>query len=71
MTIIKHGDPPDTTTRFTCGVCGCVFEAEKTEYDIAEVCRVRFRVAECPDCGENVAADADAVIWNGFEWKPK
>lgn len=30
--IIKPGKIPDTTKRFECSRCGCIFEADKGDY---------------------------------------
>lgn len=35
MKIIQPGKCPDTTLRFTCKWCGCVFEADDHEYHTA------------------------------------
>lgn len=33
MKIIKQGILPSKIRRFTCGNCGCIFEAEENEYE--------------------------------------
>lgn len=38
MKILQHGhipDPPKKTRRFKCVNCGCVFEADRSEYNCA------------------------------------
>lgn len=56
MKIIKQGDLDKLkqTKLFECKKCGCVFEAEKSEYDIVNnddyiYCSTLYR-AECPWC---------------------
>lgn len=51
--IIKPGKKPDTTERFTCEHCGCVFEADRHDYeetfDRREDCYCY--AVDCPTCG--------------------
>lgn len=63
MKIIKHGkkpEPVDTTKRFRCLVCGCVFEADAGEYitfpdDGSLYWRgIKLKTdcaCDCPECG--------------------
>ena len=54
--IIKPGKKPETTKRFTCEHCGCVFEADEDSYrlnmDITE--GTPYAYAICPTCGLKV-----------------
>lgn len=65
MTIIKEGDlnrlkPVSCLKRFECDKCGCVFEADKGEYDpYMENCSICF-YSKCPCCG-NLARFKDNV----------
>lgn len=51
--IIKPGEKPDTTKRFTCEQCGYVFEADEDDYEVGfdplygDYCYM----IECPTCG--------------------
>lgn len=47
MKILKHGDM--MLRKFTCKFCGCVFVADRSEYQIAASLD-NFYV-RCPDCG--------------------
>lgn len=65
MKIIKQGDlnKLKLTKRFECKKCGCVFEAEKAEYDIVNnddyiYCSTLYR-AECPCCKNYVERASD------------
>ena len=52
MKIIKQGKKPDTSIKFTCRFCGCVFIAEKGEYSIVPMGYndVGYE-CNCPNCG--------------------
>lgn len=58
MRIIQHGDPNrlKKIKRFECGQCGCIFEAESTEYkhefSQREMCG--WYEAHCPTCHSTV-----------------
>lgn len=59
MKIIKQGDLDKLkqTKRFECKKCGCVFEAEKSEYDIVNNDDYFYSTlyrAECPCCKDCV-----------------
>lgn len=58
MKIIKKGKIPDTTKRFTCSNCGCIFVCNKNEYvrhfDQREG---DYCEAKCPTCRTTVYAD--------------
>ena len=53
MKIIKSGDRKKPR-RFTCGMCGCVFEAEKEEYNTTYTNGrgelITKYSAKCPEC---------------------
>lgn len=52
MHIIKQGDLRrlDTTRRFQCGVCGCVWDANASEYRKEyDRCNIVY-ACECPTC---------------------
>lgn len=60
MKIIQPGDlnKPKKTKRFTCDNCGCIFEADKTEYKAEDSGRNEtFYHADCPTCGDLVYAE--------------
>ena len=51
--IIKPGKKPDTTKRFTCSYCGCVFEADEDDYEVVfeSFDGYSCTTADCPTCG--------------------
>ena len=50
--IIKPGKKPDTTRRFECADCGCVFEGERGDYQTVHNCDNTLAIAmKCPTCG--------------------
>ncbi len=53
MKIIKEGDISKLkkTKRFECKKCGCIFEADKTEYKISSQYNEFYTYATCPFCG--------------------
>ncbi|MCM1166432.1 MAG: hypothetical protein NC299_13380 [Lachnospiraceae bacterium] len=55
MKIIKDGVPErlKKVKRFECGACGCVFEAEKGEYECDTQYNETFFSCKCPCCGKN------------------
>lgn len=59
MTVIKEGDLDRAkqsilkTRRFKCELCGCVFEANKGEYDSASQYNEIYYLCKCPCCGVN------------------
>lgn len=55
MKIIQTGNPKlvfSAIKRFRCGVCGCVFEAEKEEYTAGSQYNEIFFQCKCPECGK-------------------
>ena len=59
MRIIKPGDPSrlKETRRFTCQRCGCVFEADKEEYNSGMQYNEIYYKSQCPTCGTTVYLD--------------
>ena len=60
MKIIKQGMSKaeiekikNIVKRFKCGTCGCIFEADKTEYESEEEYRYTTYYCKCPNCGDN------------------
>lgn len=57
MKIIKRGEVPSLTKRFTCNHCHTIFEAGKNEYhstsQIAQIYDGILYEAECPVCGKS------------------
>ena len=56
--ITKSEVPVTQFKRFRCSKCGCLFEADNTEYTIATTTLLSFCVCECPFCHEQ-AMDED------------
>ena len=60
MKIIKDGHEPDVKpkpVRFTCDYCGCVFDADETEYNYVGTKVLMWHktyVCGCPCCGRAV-----------------
>lgn len=59
MKIIKEGKPKEElkailnkTKRFECKTCGCIFEADKGEYETEDVQIYTAYYCECPNCGQ-------------------
>lgn len=52
MKIIKPGDLSrlDTTRRFSCFACGCIWEADDSEYRKQWDKNDELIVCECPNC---------------------
>lgn len=56
MKIIKPGILPSKIIRFTCGNCGCIFEAEENEYELVSnqmeylETKASYK-CKCPTCG--------------------
>ena len=48
MKIIEQGKKIDLSIRFICDVCGCVFEAERNEYEYNQ--REDEFISTCPNC---------------------
>ena len=59
--IIKPGKKPDTTKRFTCSHCGCVFEADVDDYEVVyeSLDGCYCYAADCPTCGLTVRKPDD------------
>lgn len=59
--IIKLGKKPDTVKRFTCEHCGCVFEADRHDYeetfDGRDGCY--YYEVDYPNCGCTVYGSCD------------
>ena len=51
--IIKPGKKPDTTERFECSYCGCMFEADEDDYEFEfdSLNGCYCYAADCPTCG--------------------
>lgn len=50
--IIKLGKKPETTKRFTCRHCGCVFMADVDDYEKEySLCNGYYLKIDCPCCG--------------------
>lgn len=58
MKNIKNGVLPNCTKRFTCEICGCVFEADKGEYygisQMESLDNLPRYKCKCPTCGSMV-----------------
>ena len=55
MRIIKEGDPDKLGKRFECENCGCIFVANKSEYEYRKCGMGEYEyVTECPYCHEEV-----------------
>lgn len=56
MTIIIEGDLNrlNKVKRFICRECGCVFEADKTEYTADSQYNDIYYKCTCPTCGNTV-----------------
>ena len=53
--IIKPGMRPETTKRFECPHCGCVFEADRDDYGlVGDTYRKQWAYMTCPTCGHKV-----------------
>lgn len=50
--IIKPGMKPETTKRFECPHCGCVFEADRDDCEVAySLLNGYYFKIDCPTCG--------------------
>jgi len=56
MTIIVEGDLNrlNKVKRFSCRECGCVFDADKTEYTAESQYNETYYKCTCPTCGNTV-----------------
>ena len=50
MNVIKPGVIPKETIRFSCSYCGCIFEADKGEYETGPQYDPGYSCL-CPTCG--------------------
>ena len=58
--IIKPGKKPDTTVRFECPHCGCVFMADVDDYEEEYSLRNDYYLKiDCPTCGSKVYKSND------------
>ena len=54
--IIKPGKKPETTKRFTCKHCGCVFKADKDDYEeVYSLSNGYYLLIDCPTCGRIIS----------------
>lgn len=58
MKIIQQGDMKKlhNTKRFTCNNCGCIFEADDTEYHTDQQYNQEYYYIDCPFCHRPVYA---------------
>lgn len=56
MKIIRNGDKNKLKQiqTFDCDFCGCLFEADNTEYKIGSQYNEEYYYIKCPFCGRNV-----------------
>lgn len=56
MKIIKRGNVQKLKKikTFSCGNCGCVFEADNTEYDVCSQYNEIYCQCKCPCCNKTV-----------------
>ena len=61
MKIIKQGSIKKLykTETFDCDFCGCLFEADKTEYLIGSQYNEEYLYVNCPFCGHTVYKERD------------
>lgn len=54
MRIIRKGslELPKKIKRFHCKECGCIFEAEKSEYQFGIQYNETYYYCQCPTCGK-------------------
>lgn len=66
MHIVQHGDLQrlDDVRRFTCPACGCVWDANSTEYRKEWERNTENVSCVCPTCGKR-AYDGKRVVING------
>ena len=54
--IIKLGKKPDTVKRFKCRNCGCVFEADRQDYEeVYILSNGYYLLIDCPTCGRRIS----------------
>ena len=56
MEIIKPGDLSKLKKikQFECGKCGCIFTADKSEYEVECQYDEEYIACKCPTCGNQV-----------------
>ena len=61
MKIIKHGDinKLKKIKTFNCKLCGCLFEADNTEYKTGFQYNEIYYYIKCPFCGKKVYKGED------------
>ena len=62
MEIIKQGNIEQVieSKMFECKRCGCVFKAERGEYESKQDCHNEmYYLCECPTCGKTVYQDEE------------
>jgi endogenous inhibitor of DNA gyrase (YacG/DUF329 family) len=58
--IIKPGKIEDTTRRFKCPYCGCVFDADEDDYILSQDTHNDFTLeSECPTCNATVVIEEE------------
>lgn len=64
MKIIKDGDLNrlKRIRRFSCDTCGCLFEADKDEYEADTQYNETFYLCNCPCCGSK-AKESKNTSW--------
>lgn len=68
MTIIKHGFHKGNTVRFLCP-CGCMFDAEDTEYKVLKLdgeCPINFYQVNCPECNALITIDGAKATFERY-----
>ena len=58
MKIIKEGNLEllKQIRRFKCGLCGCIFEADNTEYKTDNQYNHTYYTCDCPCCNREVCS---------------
>lgn len=67
MKVIKQGNYDlKQTKRFHCKNCGCIFEADKSEYkDYVQYNQTEY-LCECPTCHSNTASEPNYKFYESF-----
>ena len=47
----------DEPKLFYCRFCGCLFEADKDDYELVTEADKQIAMTSCPDCGQEVAKE--------------
>ena len=66
MNIIKPGEMPKETISFSCSYCGCIFEADKSEYETGPQYDPGYS-CRCPTCGRGCREP----VLTGDYWKDR